>query len=338
MRLRQAIFSLLLLAAAPAMAQGNGSATLEAVRARGVLACGISGTTAGFSLPDSRGEMRGLEADFCRAVAAATLGDANRVRFVVLSSTNRFTALQSGEIDLLVRSATWTLGREASLGLLFAGVIFYDGTGFLVRTDSGVRDARGLDGATICILPGTSTELAVADWFRQHRIRFTPVLIDSVNELRAAFLANRCDAYSTDTSALAAFRLTTGRPVADFTLLPDIISKEPLGPVVRKGDDRWFDIVRWSLFALLTAEEAGITAAGAEAALRSTNPEVRRLVGVEGDLGRQLGLDPRWAYNIIRQVGNFEEVWDRNIAPLGLQRGMNALWSRGGVQYAPPFR
>jgi general L-amino acid transport system substrate-binding protein len=334
-----AIACLLLAAGAlPAGAQRSGSPTLDAVQARGHLVCGIAGSTPGFSLPDSRGEMRGLDADFCRAVAAAALGEGSRVRFVSLTSTNRFTALQSGEIDLLARTTTWTLGREASLGLLFAGVTFYDGTGFLVPSAAGVRSARDLDGATICVLPGTSTELSVADYFRQHRMRLTPVLIDSVNELRVAFLSGRCDAYATDTSSLAAFRLNTGRPPTDFTVLPEIISKEPLGPVVRKGDDRWFDIVRWTLFALLTAEEEGITSANLDDALNSARPDVRRLLGVEGELGRQLGLDRRWAFNVIRETGNFAELWDRNITPLGLTRGMNALWSAGGVHYAPPFR
>lgn len=330
---------LIFLLAAPALrAQGSGSPTLDAVRARGFLICGVSGTTPGFSLPDSRGEMRGSDADFCRSVAAAALGDAARVRFVALSSTNRFTALQSGEVDILARTTTWTLGREASLGLLFAGVTFYDGTAFMVKTASGVRAARDLNGATICILPGTSTELAVSDWFRQNGMRFTPVLIDSTNELRAAFLADRCDSYATDSSSLAAFRFNAGEGREAFTLLPELISKEPLGPLVRKGDDKWFDIVRWTLFALLAAEEQGVTSANARDQLASTSPDIRRLLGVDGDLGRALGLDPRWAFTVITQVGNFEEQWQRNMAPLGLARGVNALWSRGGLHYPPPFR
>jgi general L-amino acid transport system substrate-binding protein len=334
------LFALLagLLAAPGLRAQGSGSPTLDAVRARGHLVCGVSGTTAGFSLPDSRGEMRGSDADFCRSVAAAVLGDATRVRFVSLSSTNRFTALQSGEVDLLARTATWTLGREASLGLLFAGVTFYDGTAFMVRASSGVRSARELDGAAICILPGTSTELAVADWFRHARMRFTPVLIDSTNELRAAFLAGRCDSYATDASALAAFRFAAGDRREEFALLPEVISKEPLGPFVRKGDDKWFDIVRWTLVALLAAEEFEVTAANARERLADANPDIRRLLGADGELGRALGLDPRWAFNVIVQLGNYGEQWQRNIAPLGIARGANALWTQGGLHYPPPIR
>ncbi|EFH09324.1 amino acid ABC transporter substrate-binding protein [Teichococcus cervicalis] len=326
------------LLASAAAAQGSGSPTLDAVRARGQLACGVSGTNPGFALADSRGEMRGSEADFCRAVAAATLGDAGRVKFVVLTSTNRFTALQSGEIDLLVRTATWSLGREASLGLLFAGITFHDGTAFMVHAASGVRSAAELDGATICILPGTTTELAVTDYFRRGGMRFTPVLIDNVTELRAAFRSGRCDSYSSDASALASFRFGEGAGAGQYALLPEVISKEPLGPLVRKGDDKWFDIVRWTHFAMLAAEELGIRGADAEAALASPNPDIRRLLGVDGDLGRAMGLDNRWAFNILRQVGNYAEVWDRNIAPLGVPRGHNRIWTQGGLQYAPPIR
>jgi len=329
----------LLLGLSAARAQLSGSATLDAVRARGAVLCGVSGTNPGFAFPDSQGMMRGSEADFCRAVAAATLGDAGRVKWVVLTSTNRFTALQSGEVDLLDRTATWTLGREANLGLLSTGVTFYDGTGFMVQAASGVKSAAELNGATICVLPGTSTELAVADYFRRQGMQFTPILIDSVNELRGAFTAGRCDAYSTDTSALASTRFN--EPPArreNLVLLPEVISKEPLGPLVRKGDDKWFDIVRWTHFAMLAAEEAGLTAANVDAAAESANPDVRRLLGTEGDLGKALGLDNRWAYAAIKQVGNYGEVWDRNIAPLGIPRTLNQLWSKGGLQYPPPLR
>ena len=322
----------------PASAQGSGSATLDAVRARGELACGISGTTPGFSLPDSQGVMRGNDADLCRAVAAAALGDAGKVRFVPLSSVNRFIALQSGEIDLLARGVTWTLRREASLGLLFTAVDFYDGTGFLVKADSGVKSAKEMDGATICVLPGTSTELAVADYFRQQNMKFTPVLIDSTSELRGAFLGGRCDSYATDTSALAGFRSSMGDDRDQYALLPEVISKEPLAPVVRKGDDKWFDLVRWTQFAMLTAEELGISSANVDGFLSSPNPAVRRLLGLDGDLGRALGVDNKWAYAVIKQVGSTAEVWDRNIAPLGVQRGRNALWDKDGLRYAPPVR
>ena len=321
-----------------AHAQDSGSVTLDAIRSRGALVCGISGTNPGFAFPDKTGEMLGSEADFCRAVAAATLGDASKVNWVILTSTTRFTALQSGEIDLLVRTATWTLSREASLGLLFAGVTFYDGTGFMVKTDSGVTSAAQLSGATVCILPGTSTELAVADYFRDKGMQFSPILIENVNGLRAAFMAGRCDAYSTDASALASTRFNEGANADKLLLLPEIISKEPLGPFVRKGDDKWFDIVRWTHFAMLEAEELGLTSATVDAAGSSTSPDVRRLLGSEGELGKALGLDNRWAYAIIKQVGNYGEMWDRDIAPLGIPRSLNRLWKQGGLQYSPPFR
>ena len=322
-----------------AWAQSSGSPTLDAVRSRGVLRCGVSGTNPGFAFPNSQGTMEGSEADFCRAVAAATLGDAAKVQWIILTSTNRFTALQSGEIDLLNRTATWTLGREANLGLEFAGITFYDGTGFMVKKAGGVKSATELDGATICVLPGTSTELAVADYFRTRGMKFTPILIDNVIELRGAFMAGRCDAYSTDTSALASTRYNEGPERRELlVLLPEVISKEPLGPAVRKGDAKWFDIVRWTHFAMLAAEEAGLGSANVEAALSSTNPDVRRLLGLEGDLGKALGLDNRWAYTVVKQVGNYAEVWDRTVAPLGIPRTLNQLWNKGGLHYPPPLR
>ena len=324
-------------AATPAFAQGSGSATLDAVKARGVLACGIAGAVPGFSLPDSQGVMRGLDADTCRTVAAAVFGDATKVKFVPTTSTNRFTALQSGEIDMLSRSTTWTLGREANLGFEFAGVNYYDGTGFLVKKALGVKDAKELNGATVCVQPGSTTELADADFFRVNNMKFTPILIQDLAEIQSAFLSGRCDAYSTDSSQLATFRAT--QPVKeDFVLLPNIISKEPLGPVVRKGDDKWFDIVRWSYFAAVAAEEYGITSKNVDEMLNSTSPDVRRLLGVEGDMGKALGLDNKWAYNIIKQVGNFGEYWEANIAALGVPRGINAVWNKGGLHYAPPIR
>ena len=321
-----------------AWAQQSGSPTIDAVRKRGELVCGVAGTVAGFSLPDAQGVMRGLDADSCRAVAAAVLGDAGKVRWVPLTSANRFTALQSGEVDVLFRQATITLGREANLGFEFAGVNFYDGTAFLTKTAAGLKSARQLDGATVCMPLGTSTELAVADYFRTQGIRLVPVKMEDQAELQRAFSSGRCDAYATDSSALAAFRSQQGERKGDYTLLPDVISKEPLAGVVRKGDDKWLDVVRWSHSAMLQAEELQITAANAEAQLQSTSPDVRRLLGVEGDLGKALGVDNRWAFNIVRQVGNFAEVWDRNIEPLGVPRGLNRLWNQGGLQYPPPFR
>ncbi|HEY4252210.1 MAG TPA: amino acid ABC transporter substrate-binding protein [Roseomonas sp.] len=312
--------------------------TIAAIRARGVLTCGISPNTPGFSVPDSRGEWHGMNVDICRAVAAALLGDASKVRFVPNTTQQRFTILQSGEIDLLVRGTTWTLGREAALGLQFAGVNFYDGQGFLVRTSSGVTSARQLDGATICVQPGTTTELNLADYFRTNHIRFTPVVIESPAELLNAFRAGRCDAYTNDASALAAFRAGEGPAGEQYALLPEIISKEPVGPVVRKGDPRFFDIVRWTLFAMLTAEELGINSQNLATFNGSTNPDVQRFMGRTGDLGQQLGLDNDWAQRVVRQVGNYAEVWERNITPIGIPRGVNNLWNHGGLHYPPPMR
>ena len=330
----------LALLAAPALAQAqqSGSKTLDLVRSRGQLVCGVNGRVAGFSLPDSQGVMRGIDADMCQSVAAAVLGDASKVKYVPLTSQARLPSLQTGEVDLLDDEVTWTLGREASGGLEFTGVYFYDGTGFLVKTSSGVKSAHDLGGSTVCVLPGSTTELAVADYFRRNNLTFTPLLIQDVQQIRAAFLAGRCDAYSTDSSALAAFRATQGEHAADFTLLPELISKEPLGPVVRKDDDKWFDIVRWVGFAMLAAEEEGVTSKTVDGLSGSTNPDIRRLLGIEGDLGKALGLDNRWAYFVIKQVGNYGEVWDRDLAPMGIPRGVNNQWNKGGLMYAPPLR
>ncbi len=321
-----------------ATAQGSGSATLDAVRQRGQLVCGVSTGVPGFSLPDSQGIERGLDADSCRAVAAAVLGDANKLKFTPLTTTNRFTALQSGEVDVLIRSTTWTLAREANLGLEFAWVNYYDGTGFLVKKAAGVKSVKELDGATICVQPGTSTELAINDYFQQNKLKFSPILIQDLSEIQGAFLNGRCDAYSTDSSALATFRFSQGAKADDFVLLPEIISKEPLGAMVRKGDDKWFDLVRWTFIAMLTAEENGVTSKNVDEMLKNNSPDVRRLLGVDGDMGKALGVDNRWAYNVIKQVGNFGEMWDRNITPMGVPRGINNLWNKGGLQYAPPIR
>ncbi len=326
-----------LLAASGARADSTGSATIDAIKARGQLVCGIAGNIPGFSLPDSQGVMRGLDANSCRTVAASILGDANKVKFVPLTTTNRFTALQSGEVDLLVRDTTWTLGREANLGLLFAGVNYYDGTGFLVKKASGVKSAKELDGATVCVQPGTSTELAVDDYFRVNNLKFTPILIQDLPGIESAFLSGRCDVYSTDGSQLATFRAT--QPAKnDLVLLPETISKEPLGYVVRKGDDKFFDLVRWTFFAGLIAEENGITSKNIDSFAATKVPELRRLLGLEGDMGKALGVDNKFAYNAVKQVGNFGEIWDRNITVLGVPRGINALWNKGGLQYAPPMR
>src|SRR5262249_52983381 len=301
----------------------------------GGMQCGTAGTVAGFSLPDSEGIMHGIDADSCRAVGVAALGDANKVNFVPTTTQNRFTVLQSGGVDLLARSTTWTLGRESNLGLEFAWVNYYDGTGFMVKKSSGVTSAKELNGATVCIAPGSTTELANADFFRVNNMKFTPILIQDLAELRGAFLSGRCDAYSTDASALATFRFSQGENADELVLLPEIISKEPLGEMVRKGDEKWFDIVRWTFIAMLTAEEKGVTSKNIDSFMDSKDPDIRRLLGLEGDMGKALGLDNKWAYNIIKQVGNFGEMWDRSITPMGVPRGINNLWPKGALQSAP---
>jgi general L-amino acid transport system substrate-binding protein len=321
-----------------AHAQGSGSPTLDAVRARGHLVCGVNGDTAGFALPDSQGVMRGIDADHCRAVATAIFGDPTKLKYTPLTTQNRFTALQSGEVDVLIRETTLTLGREATQGFEFGPINYYDGTGFLVKKSAGVNAVKELDGATVCVQPGTSTELAIADYFRANNIKFTPIQIEQLSQIQQAFLSGRCDAYSTDSSALAGFRFTQGSHAEDYVLLPQIISKEPLAPAVRKGDDKWFDIVKWTSYAMMTAEENGITSKNVDSFANSTNPDIRRLLGLDGDLGKQLGLDNKWAYNVIKQVGNTAEVWDRNITPTGVPRGINALWNQGGLMYPPPMR
>ena len=321
---------------APALAAGTGSATLDAVRARNEVVCGVSGESPGFSLPDSQGVMRGLDADTCRAVAAAALGDAAKVRFVALSPITRFTALQSGEVDLLVRNTSWTLTREAALGLQMAFVNFHDGTAILVKSDAGVKSAKELDGATVCILPGTSTELDVAEYFRSNKLKFTPVLIDGVSAIQGAFLSGRCDAWANDASYVSAFASTQGG--GKMTVLPERLSNDPVGAMVRKGDDRWFDLVRWTGFALLAAEQNGVTSKNIEAKRGDTNPEVQRLLGAQGDLGKAMALDNAWASNIVKQVGNYGELWERNLQPLGIDRGPNRLASQGGLMYAPALR
>jgi general L-amino acid transport system substrate-binding protein len=276
--------------------------------------------------------------DYCRAVAIALFNDASKVRFVPTTAQNRFTALQSGEVDMLSRNTTWTLSRDTSLGFDFTGINFYDGQGFMVKTSTGVRRAADLNGATICVQPGTTTEQNLTDWARTNRIRFTPVVIERLEEVVQAYVAGRCDAYTTDVSGLAAVRSAQPRP-AEHTILPDVISKEPLGPLVRHGDQRFADLLRWIHFGLVAAEELGITAANAEQMLASsTNPEVQRMLGRTGDLGRMLGVDNAFMLNIVRALGNYGEIFERNLGPIGLQRGPNALWTQGGLQYAPPFR
>ena len=328
-------------AAMPAAAQqapAGAANTFDAVRSRGSLICGVNTGLAGFAQPDSQGVWRGFDVDYCRAYAAAIFGDPSKVRFVPTTAQNRFTALQSGEVDVLSRNTTWTLSRDTSLGFDFTGTNFFDGQGFMVKASSGVKAAKELDGATICVQPGTTTEQNLTDWARANRIRFTPVVIERLEEVVSAFVAGRCDAYTTDASGLAATRSAQARP-ADFVILPDLISKEPLSPLVRQGDARFADIIRWTHFLLLSAEEFGITQANVQQmAQNDTRPEVQRMLGKGGELGKMLGLDNLWAVNVIRATGNYAEVFDRSLKPIGLQRGANGLWNAGGLQYSPPFR
>ena len=319
-------------------AQTSGSATLDAVRARGQVLCGTGGEIPGFSMLDSAGAMRGIDADYCRAIAAAVLGDANKVKWIAVTAQTRFTALQSGEIDVLVRNTGWSLTREASLGLLFAGVNFWDGTSIVVKTASGVKSVKALGGSTICVLPGTTTELDLADWARAENIKYTPVLIGSLAEIRQAFLAGRCDGYTTDSSQAAGFRYLQGGKANELTILPEPIGLGAAGAMVRKGDDKWFDIVRWVHFATLVAENLGVSSRNIDSFADTKIPDIRRLLGQEANLGKSLGLDDSWAATIIRQVGNYGEMWERDITPLGLARGGNALWTKGGLQYAPQLR
>jgi general L-amino acid transport system substrate-binding protein len=310
--------------------------TLDSVRSKGFIQCGVNTGLAGFSQPDSKGIWRGIDADLCRAVAAAALGDANKVRFTPLTAQQRFTALQSGEVDILARNTTWTLSRDTSLGLNFVGVNYYDGQGFMVPKKLKVKSAKQLNGATICVQPGTTTELNLADWFRANRMTFKPVVIEKLEEVLNAYFAGRCDAFTTDHSGLVALRASRATKPDDHLILPEIISKEPLGPAVRHGDDRWFDIVKWSLYAMIEAEEMGLTSKNIDA--NSANPSIQRFVGASGDLGKMLGLDNKWALNIVKQVGNYGESFDANLKPLGFERGLNRLWNKGGLMYAPPIR
>ena len=319
---------------APAAPSG---ATLDAIKSRGSLVCGVNTGLAGFAQPDSQGVWRGFDVDYCKAVAAAIFGDASKVRYVPTTAQNRFTALQSGEVDMLARNTTWTLSRDTSLGFDFAATTFYDGQGFMVKTSTGVKSAKELDGAMICVQPGTTTEQNLTDWARASNVKFTPVVIERLEELVSAFVAGRCDAYTTDASGLAATRSTQPKP-DDYVILPELISKEPLAPAVRQGDPGFADLVRWTHFALVTAEELGIDSKNVDSMASSPNPDIQRFVGKNGDLGKMLGVSNDWAVKVIKAVGNYGEVFDRNLKPIGLPRGKNALWNKDGLQYAPPMR
>lgn len=314
--------------------------TLEDVRARGELICGVSTGVAGFASPDDQGNWSGVDVDVCRAVAAAVLGDDTKVKYVPTTSKERFTALQSGEVDMLSRVTTWTFSRDVGLGFEFAGVNYYDGQGFMVKKDMGITSALQLDGATVCVQTGTTTELNLADYFRANNMTYTAVNVETADESRDNYVNNACDVYTTDSSALAAQRSTLADPAAHL-ILPEIISKEPLGPVVRHGDNQWGDIVRWSFNAMVIAEEKGVTSANVEEMKTSNDPEIQRLLGTDGDMGQQLGLDADWALNIVSQVGNYGESFERNIGastPIALERGLNQLWTKGGILYSPPMR
>lgn len=326
---------LLALLSAP---RADAGPTADTAIKKGFVQCGVNTGLAGFSLPDGKGEWRGLDVDLCRAVAAALFGDANKVRYTPLTAQQRFTALQSGEIDILSRNTTWTMTRDTSLGLNFVGINFYDGQGFMVTKKRNIKSAKQLGGASVCVQPGTTTELNLADYFRANKMKFKPVVIEKLEEVLNAYFAGRCDVYTTDVSGLIAARSSRAPNPADHVILADVISKEPLGPAVRHGDDHWYDVVKWSLFATIEAEELGLTSKNIDQRAKDADPVVQRFVGATGDFGKMLGLDNRWAYNIIKQVGNYGESFERHLIPMGLERGLNNLWNRGGLMYAPPIR
>lgn len=342
--MRTWIAALLLLAspaiAPSALAQNQPGPTLKAMLAKGALECAVPSTTPGFGYPDSKGIFQGLDVDFCRAVAAAVFGDASKAKFIPLNGAQRMPSLQSGQVDLVIQTLTQTQTREAANGLLFPGITFYDGQGFLVRKTLGIKSARELKGASICVSAGSTSELNLQDWMAANSIDYKPVVFEQVAEGRAAYDAGRCDAYSTDSTQLLGMRFAMRNP-DEHMVLPDVISKEPLGPAVRQGDDQWYAIVKWTLNALIEAEEQGITQANVDEKLTSTNPTIKRLLGQTGDFGKFMALDNKWAYWAIKAVGNYGEMFERNLgqgSQIKLARGKNDLWSRGGLIYAPPIR
>jgi general L-amino acid transport system substrate-binding protein len=338
--MKRVLTSIICAAALGFAASSADAQTLTTVKTRGVLNCGSNTGLAGFGLPDAQGNWTGLDVDVCRAIAAAIFDDPTKVKFVPLTAKDRFTALQSGEVDVLVRNTTWTSSRDTSLGLNFTGVDYYDGQGFMVRKALKVNSALELSDAAVCVEQGTTTELNLADYFRANKMKLKTVTFASADEALKAYDAGRCDAYTTDASGLYAQRLRLANP-NDHVVLPEIISKEPLGPAVRHGDDQWFDIVKWILFAMIIAEEEGLTQKNISEALDSDKPDIKKFVGTEGNYGEQLGLTKDWAVRIVKHVGNYGEVFERNVgqgSPLKIQRGLNALWTKGGIQYAPPIR
>lgn len=330
----------LLLGAATLVPNLASASTLQEVVKKGELSCGISTGIPGFSATDSKGVWQGLDVDFCKSVAAAVFGDASKVKYIALTAKERFTALQSGEVDVLSRSTTWTATRDTSLGLNFAGVNYYDGQGFLVSKNLGVTSAKELDGATFCIQAGTTTELNLTDYFKANKMEYKAVTYDTSGQTVDGFKSGRCDVLTSDASQLYGLKIKLDDPNSAF-VLPEIISKEPLGPVVRQGDDEWFNIVRWTMFATLEAEELGVTSANVDAMLKSENPNIKRLLGTSGSAGEDLGLKNDWAYQIVKQVGNYAEMFDRNVgkdSPLNIDRGINNLWNKGGLMYPMPIR
>lgn len=339
MKLKHTLAALCVVALSATVAQAG---TLEDVKSRGMLKCGVSTGLSGFSATDDNGNWQGIDVAVCQSVAAAVLGDSSKVEYSPLTTKNRFTALNSGEIDILSRNTTWTTSRDADLKLTFIGVNYYDGQGFMVPRSLGLNSAKELDGASVCIQVGTTTELNLADFFRINGITYEPVPVETNSEARTNYLAGRCDAYTTDASGLAADRSTYDNP-SDHIILPEIISKEPLGPVVRHGDDQWADIVRWTLNALIIADEKGLTGADAQKMAMSPtdDPEINRLLGTEGEYGAMLGLDQKWAVRALAVNGNYGEIFEKYVGvntPVGLERGLNAQWTDGGILYAPPFR
>lgn len=316
------------------------AATLDDIKARGAVLCGVSGGLAGFSQPDDKGTWTGLDVDFCRALAAAIFDDPTKVKFLPLTAKDRFTALQSREVDLLSRNTTWTSSRDTSLGLNFTGVVYYDAQGFMVRKAAKVASALELSNTTVCVQSGTTTQLNLADYFRSNNMKYEAVVFTTSDEVIKAYESGRCDVFTTDVSQIYAERLKLSKP-DEHMILPELISKEPLGPLVRHGDDQWFDIVKWTLYAMINAEEYDISQKTIEQRLKSDRPDVKRLLGTEGKLGEQFGLSNDWVVRVIKHVGNYGEIFDRNVGAdsrLKIDRGLNKLWNKGGIQYAPPFR
>ena len=315
--------------------------TVDAIKKRGKVICGVNGNRAGFSALDSKGQWQGMDVDTCKAVAAAILGDKNKVQFVKTTTQTRFTALQTGEVDVLTRNVTWTLSRDSKLGIDFVAPTFYDGQGFMVNKSTGAKTVKDLGGATVCVLPGTSSEKVAEDVFKEHGLKYTAVVIESKKELNTAFFGGRCDVHVQSTSGLSSARATVASNPDDYIILPGITGKDPMGPVVRQGDPQFKDIVAWSVYAMMEAEESGVTSKNVDKMKNSKDANTARLLGTKDKLGEALGLDNDWAYRIIKQVGNYGEVFERNVgkdSPLKLSRGINDLWTRGGLLYSPPFK